>query len=60
MGDWNSLDAIKQKQAEDAALTAAVDSGGWIEESTGPSYRHHIAVMVLFAGGVSRSADKSS
>ena len=49
MGDWNSLDAIKQKQAEDAALAAAVDSGGWIEESTGPSYRHHIAVMVLFA-----------
>ena len=49
MDDWNSLDAIKQKQAEDAALAAAVDSGGWIEESSGPSYRHHIAVLVLLA-----------
>eukprot|EP01043_Picozoa_sp_COSAG02_P004343 COSAG02_NODE_112_length_35994_cov_12.152695_13_plen_309_part_00 len=52
MGDWNSLDAIKQKQAEDAALAAAVDTGGWIEESTGPSWRHHVAVFGLFAAAV--------
>lgn len=52
MGDWNSLDAIKQKQAENAELATAMDSGGWIEERTGPSLRHHVAVFGLLAAAV--------
>ena len=48
MGDWNSLDAIKHRQQQDAATAAAVESGGWVEESGGPGVRHHVmAVGVL-------------
>lgn len=54
MGDWNSLDAIKQKQAQDAALAAAAaaDTGGWLEENSAPGLRHHVATIGLLAVAV--------